>query len=919
MGFFDTRHKFYISTDGVSIDREVFPLEVSKIKFSYERLLDSGQRFFRVKMTGKLTFVNKPNEGVTDFSYFNAFQGNESLRCRQLYLFVHKYCSESNSFPLYWTGVFSTGNGTFDLDKCKFEIKPNTFDRYTCLLTALDQKVNLLDVEDRVTTSTIILPDYEYHFCRSSTLTFPQLTAACAASRPLPIASWRLLHTDDNGEDKIVIYFRERVVSNCVNGVATPPAGSGWLIESDNCAVDNTAVWVRLPIGTFAYPNPDILPGACSGSSGTVALPPPPVLKADVTMENPVNRPEIWGWQEYRYYDNAPLKSIIQYTFKALNGHPTSVYTWDLPSGGTIISGQGTDTLVIEINAAEGDIDIECVETTACGDSNTSTYTMFERSASLFPPPPDPTPIQMMGPRYVCLGEEITLTVPDAVSVGLSTSNVIFDWGTNQGDWELVAGGGVSDNFLTLKALTSGYNLPITCAINLGGPQSSNPNGFIYAVATMQVSKHPRTEFDIFPSSVCSSETGLVYSVYNRTGATYEWTVTGGSIVSGQGSNSIVVDWGVGSAGEVAVKETSSCGCTWIEIAPCGPSGEPPYFWCDATGLLIYSQNIYLQDAVQYLVNQSGCAGYNNVVSDIFEWNPVGDTPGYAPGINYINGDPNEYNLLTIAQKSDIVNPFASNPATIGEMTLRQMNETLREMFNVWWYIDDSGNVRYEHWSAFTAVSGLNLTLAIYSKFTEGRNKYEGKGEDTPAFERFQFMESRNRDFVGAEIRYESFCVNKTDEGKNVVDHQATLITTDLQYIDQNPDEISAEGFVILANYLTGASLQVITDIGILSGQSLPNMPLSWASLQDVFYRHGRYQKIGFMNNIQTIFDSILPTVKQADIEIQLCCEIFDFNPENFIQTELGETYFGSIKGLVNKAEFTPTSNVLKLTLEYPY
>lgn len=62
------------------------------------------------------------------------------------------------------------------------------------------------------------------------------------------------------------------------------------------------------------------------------------------------------------------------------------------------------------------------------------------------------------------------------------------------------------------------------------------------------------------PTPLCENETGTVYSVTYTPGSTYTWTVpTGATIVSGQGTNEITVDWGT-TGGEISVVETIQCG-----------------------------------------------------------------------------------------------------------------------------------------------------------------------------------------------------------------------------------------------------------------------------------------------------------------------------------------------------------------------
>ena len=70
----------------------------------------------------------------------------------------------------------------------------------------------------------------------------------------------------------------------------------------------------------------------------------------------------------------------------------------------------------------------------------------------------------------------------------------------------------------------------------------------------------------INPDTVCANAVGEQYFVTNTPTSTYQWTVTGGGGVlqTGQGTNSITVDWG-GIAGlytnAVEVVESNAAGC----------------------------------------------------------------------------------------------------------------------------------------------------------------------------------------------------------------------------------------------------------------------------------------------------------------------------------------------------------------------
>ena len=70
-------------------------------------------------------------------------------------------------------------------------------------------------------------------------------------------------------------------------------------------------------------------------------------------------------------------------------------------------------------------------------------------------------------------------------------------------------------------------------------------------------------------------ESGVVYSVGNAfSGSTFDWTVpAGATIVSGQGTSSITVDWGT-SGGDVTVSLASGCGS---EVLAVPVTVDPPY------------------------------------------------------------------------------------------------------------------------------------------------------------------------------------------------------------------------------------------------------------------------------------------------------------------------------------------------------
>ncbi len=92
--------------------------------------------------------------------------------------------------------------------------------------------------------------------------------------------------------------------------------------------------------------------------------------------------------------------------------------------------------------------------------------------------------------------------------------------------------------------------------------------------------------------TVCAGAQGETYSVANTSGSTYNWSLEGGTLVSGQGSSTITVDWGNDTGiFELNVREVNKRGCpgdivrafVWVsrgvEVSVVGPSsvckGQP--------------------------------------------------------------------------------------------------------------------------------------------------------------------------------------------------------------------------------------------------------------------------------------------------------------------------------------------------------
>lgn len=110
-----------------------------------------------------------------------------------------------------------------------------------------------------------------------------------------------------------------------------------------------------------------------------------------------------------------------------------------------------------------------------------------------------------------------------------------------------------SGNQITLTYPSSGYNY-FTLSV------TSTVCGIQTPIRSVAMKGAPSVKVATGPAIVCANATGIVYNVDSLAGVTYNWSVPqGATIVSGQGTHEITVDWGT-SGGLVLCNIVNPCG-----------------------------------------------------------------------------------------------------------------------------------------------------------------------------------------------------------------------------------------------------------------------------------------------------------------------------------------------------------------------
>jgi hypothetical protein len=213
-------------------------------------------------------------------------------------------------------------------------------------------------------------------------------------------------------------------------------------------------------------------------------------------------------------------------------------YSWMVPSGALILSGQNSTSIVVRWGNTGGSVSV--IAGNQCGNSNPSVL-----AVTITGPPSQPAAIN--GPVLACNAVTVIFSVdpvPDATSYfwtvpvdativsGQNTDSISVLWGANAGNISIVA------------VNNCGVSAPRTRSVGI--ETLPGPAGTITGNDT-----------------ICSYHETYVYSVPAITGAnSYIWSIPSGtSITSGAGTNSITIATNpTAVSGSIRVMGNNSCG-----------------------------------------------------------------------------------------------------------------------------------------------------------------------------------------------------------------------------------------------------------------------------------------------------------------------------------------------------------------------
>ncbi|WP_192822854.1 gliding motility-associated C-terminal domain-containing protein [Rufibacter sp. LB8] len=309
----------------------------------------------------------------------------------------------------------------------------------------------------------------------------------------------------------------------------------------------------------------------------------------------------------------------VTYSISAVPG--ATGYTWSVPNGWVIQSGQNSPAIIVTAGTSIGQITVKA--TNACGDSPISSLAVTPSQAA------PTTPTGVLGQVAPCGNSQGLI-----YSVVNPVEGIAYTW-TLPAGWSIVSG--QNSPTIEVNTSTNAGNILVTASNGCG----TSP-AFAFAVAP-NAGTPAITGALSGQTSVCGGTTSLVYAVNGVAGATYNWTVpTGWTIRSGQNTPSITVDAGT-LDGTITVEGSNGCGTI-------------------ARTLAVTIQDPITETLSAIAGKQAPCSGEENLTYTV---NAVTGATGYTWSVPFgwtiVSGSTSNAITVKAGNSAGFIRVFASN------------------------------------------------------------------------------------------------------------------------------------------------------------------------------------------------------------------------------------------------------------------
>jgi hypothetical protein len=321
-----------------------------------------------------------------------------------------------------------------------------------------------------------------------------------------------------------------------------------------------------------------------------------------------------------------------------------------------------------------------------------------------------------------------------------------------------------------------------------------------------------------------------------------------------------------------------------------------------------------LHDALEDLLNGATYMNLGLTIDSTILWNDALPTNPPAAINTYITANPtNDYVIEGAALWNNLwiarTDSFTTAKEDLLEYSLKDIMALLKKI-RMYWFIDDDGHFRIEHERYFREFTPqADLTSAPYAPVKPEVDQRVYRYERTDSYNQLNYSE-QNQDHEDWRAYPVSFPILHTS--KSIKDISFAELSTDIQYITENPGAVSSGGLVLLRTVPMGAEYLVDMDQSVITPANYYiNARLSWAWLFGNYYNYFAEAESGTINNgTAKTYTHVKEYLKQNNIRFRMTTDLDWKQPFTLLEGT----------GWVESAEYLPATGMYKIDVGFdPY
>lgn len=344
------------------------------------------------------------------------------------------------------------------------------------------------------------------------------------------------------------------------------------------------------------------------------------------------------------------------------------------------------------------------------------------------------------------------------------------------------------------------------------------------------------------------------------------------------------------------------------------PIGQGLWKYVSVWGLTLVPYTVF-DDAIK-LVQIRDCYKLPSVITRLFQ--KAGLTPQYfiSRVLNGGNDYVGEPFYLCITPRSNVISSYYDTPAQNAPITLAKILSMLKQTYQIYWHIDENGNIHFEHISYYDngykytedapgLLVDLETELHTNTKNNKvfGQNKVKFDKQDMPQQIKFLWEDKQTPPFDGYAIKMLDKYVNQGNTEEKAIGG----FDSDVDFVLASPNDVSKDGMFLFACPASGGVISWNLDIqdftikdetGFEYEVSIQNADAAFWKIHDSFWRYSLPCENVNINNEDTTAKTTgrfkLQSVEFADTIMAEILKDVD-NCNKVLRTQQGDGHIKSI------------------------